>query len=131
MRREWWLINEREKKRKEKSLDVTKRDDLNWKHCERNILPHLQLPRIECLKSLFCHFCLQIRLLLIERAQPSMTVCMLILCTSERGHSVFDIHFFQCTVLNIYWIIRPWSCVWELFCWVYYALIINAPSNLL
>ena len=72
-------------------LNITKRDDLNG---ERNTLPYLQLPRTECLESLCCNVCLQTLRLAIERVQSCMTVCVLILFSPERGHSVLDIHLF-------------------------------------
>ena len=82
-----------------RKLNVTKRDDLNGDNCERNTWPHVQLPRTECLESLFCNVCLLTLLLLIEQVQSYMTVCVLILCTPERGHFVFDTH-----LLSMFWI---------------------------
>ena len=40
-----------------RKLNVRKRDDLNRKHCERNTLPHVQLPRTKrmCSISLWDH----------------------------------------------------------------------------
>ena len=89
------------------------------KNCERITLPHLHLPRTECLKPLFCHFCLQTLLLLLKCAQPWMTVVVLILCTSERGHSVLDTHLFKCTVLIFIELLELEVVFRNFFCWVY------------
>ena len=40
-------------------------------------------------------------LLLTECVQPCMSVSVLILCTPERGHSVFDTHLFSSCVSEL------------------------------
>ena len=110
---------------------LQKRDDLKGENCERNALPHVQLPRTECLESIFCHFCLLTLLLLIEHVQSGMTVSVLIICThDERGHYVFDTHLFSMFwVKHLFELLELKVVFRNLFCRVYFGHEKHLPQD--